>query len=369
MFISSNKFTLAVVLIVFLPIIGCNTAPAPQAAAPPAPVEKAATPPPEPPKCTDCVPVTVDNFNRAETDRTFYGVGKLQEGFSKFRLFRVPTPLNEQAVPRANRDTLYSVAVFDLDAAPVTITLPDAGKRYETLMVIDEDHYVHGVFYGAGKHVLSKDQIGTRYVLAAVRIFVDPNSPQDLYEVHKLQDAIKVDQKSLGTLEFPKWDGASQGKLRDALIVLGSTMPDYKHAFGAKNDVDPVRHIIGTATAWGGNPDKDAVYLNVFPPKNDGKTIYRLNVKDVPVDGFWSTTVYNAKGYLEENKLNAYSLNNVTAKKDTDGGITIQFGGCDANTPNCLPTTPGWNYVVRLYRPRPEVISGKYKFPEAQPVP
>src|SRR3974377_591645 len=69
----------------------------------------------EPAKCNDCMPVTADNFIRAETDRTFYGVGKLQDGFSKFRLFRVPTPLNEQTVPRVNRDTLYSVAVFDLD--------------------------------------------------------------------------------------------------------------------------------------------------------------------------------------------------------------------------------------------------------------
>jgi hypothetical protein len=26
----------------------------------------------------------------------------------------------------------------------------------------------------------------------------------------------------------------------------------------------------------------------------------------------------------------------------------------------------GWNYTVRLYRPRPEIVSGKWKFPEAQ---
>ncbi|WP_448058261.1 DUF1214 domain-containing protein [Cupriavidus sp. EM10] len=118
----------------------------------------------------------------------------------------------------------------------------------------------------------------------------------------------------------------------------------------------------------GGNPDKDAMYLNVTPPKNDGKTVYRLHVKDVPVDGFWSVSVYNAKGYFEKNPAGAYTLNNLTAKKAADGSIQIQFGGCDANTANCLPIVDGWNYTVRMYRPHREVLSGKYQFPAPEPV-
>jgi hypothetical protein len=27
---------------------------------------------------------------------------------------------------------------------------------------------------------------------------------------------------------------------------------------------------------------------------------------------------------------------------------------------------PGWNYTVRLYRPRAEILNGTWKFPEAQ---
>ncbi len=87
-------------------------------------------------------------------------------------------------------------------------------------------------------------------------------------------------------------------------------------------------------------------------------------MKDVPVDGFWSISVYNAKGYFEPNSQNAYTLNNITAKKSADGSVAIQFGGCDSDVANCLPITPEWNYLVRLYRPRPPVLNGSWMFPE-----
>lgn len=134
--------------------------------------------------------------------------------------------------------------------------------------------------------------------MAGVRTFVDPASPKDLDQVHALQDAIRISQKSPGTWEAPNWDQASQKKVRDALLVLASTLPDTKRMFGSRDQVDPIRHLIGSATGWGGNPEKDAMYLTVAPSKNDGKTIYRLTAGDVPVDGFWSVSVYNAKGYF-----------------------------------------------------------------------
>ena len=46
--------------------------------------------------------------------------------------------------------------------------------------------------------------------------------------------------------------------------------------------------------------------------------------------------------------------------------MTVQFVGCDGKTPNCLPVMPGWNYMVRLYRPHDEILSGKWSFPQAQ---
>jgi hypothetical protein len=156
--------------------------------------------------------------------------------------------------------------------------------------------------------------------------------------------------------------------VRDAINILASTVPDATGMFGTKAEVNPVIHLIGTAAGWGGNPSSAAVYLNIFPKMNDGKTVYRLTAKDVPVDGFWSVSVYNAAGYFEKNPLSAYSLNNITAKPDASGAYTVQFGGCEKATPNCLPIMKGWNYTVRLYRPRKEILGGTWTFPEAQPV-
>ncbi len=100
---------------------------------------------------------------------------------------------------------------------------------------------------------------------------------------------------------MPKWDPVSQKKIRDALLVLATTITDTSKASARKDEVDPVQRLIGAASAWGGNPPKDAIYLNVMPQKNDGKTVYRLDVKDVPVDGFWSISLYNADGFFQKN--------------------------------------------------------------------
>jgi hypothetical protein len=314
------------------------------------------------------VPVTVDNYNRAQSD-AYFGLTIKAGAFGKFVHGRELAPIDRRLIIRPNRDTLYSLAVFDFDAGPVTVTLPDPGKRYMVMQVANEDQYTPAVLYGAGRHTLTKEGIGTRYGIVVVRMLVDPANPQDFQQIHALQDALTASQQSSGTFEIPNWDEASLKKVRAALLQLGETISDTRRMFGAaEHQVDPVRHLVGTALVWGGLPEKDALYLPVTPARNDGTTVHELAVKDVPVDGFWSVTVYNAEGYLEPNQYNAYSVNNITAKKGADGSVAIQFGGCDGEIPNCLPIMKGWNYTVRLFRPRPEILDGSWEFPEAQPV-
>jgi hypothetical protein len=314
------------------------------------------------------VPVTADNFKRAETD-FYFGLFVSRGALGKFYHYRALPPVELRSV-RPNRDTLYSQVVFDLDAGPVKITLPDAGGRFMSMLIIDEDHYAQATLYGAGVYRFARKDYDTRYILAAVRTLVDPNDPDDFRRVHALQDAIQISQPGgPGKWEPPDWDPVSQKKVRDHLKALGETLPDMNRAAGRKNEVDPVRHLIGTASGWGLNPVKDAIYLNVTPRDNDGRGVYRLSVPaEVPVDGFWSISVYDAEGFFVKNDLDAYTLNGITAKKDPDGGVTVQFGGRDGKIPNCLPIMPGWNYMVRLYRPKLSLLKGNWHFPAAQRV-
>ncbi len=314
------------------------------------------------------IAVTEDNFVRAET-HLYFGNAIKQGGAGKFHHFRDVMPIDDQTVIRANRDTVYSAAVIDLDAGPVTVTLPDPGKRFMSMMVIDEDEFVVETVYAPGRLTYTREKVGTRYILLGIRTFIDPNDSKDIEAVHALQDSLRLEQASNGSFEFPEWDPESQKRIRAALIKRGDALTDTKGMFGQRGKVDPERHLIGAATGWGGNAPEDALYFPVVPAGNDGKTVHRLVVPgDVPVDGFWSVSVYGSDGYFEKNERDSYSINNVTARKGDDGSVTIQFGGCTDATVNCIPITPGWNYWVRLYRPRKEALSGAYRFPQATPV-
>lgn len=311
--------------------------------------------------------VTVDNFARAETDRTMQDYVDLG-GFGKFYHTRVPSPLDAQSVVRLNLDTLYSFGVFDL-TTPVTISLPDSGDRFMSALIISEDHSMLPVVYAPTTFTVTQKQMGTRYVIIALRTFMDSTDPSDIKKANKLQDQVTVSQAETGSFNVPKWDKTSLLKVRGALAALASTVSDTKGFFGDKSKLDRLDFLMGTAAGWGGNPKEGAIYFSHSPAQNDGTTPYTVTVKDVPLEdkGFWSITVYNEANYLEPNDLGRNALNNVNAKKNEDDSITINAGGCEDGRINCIPITKGWNYVARTYRPRPEIVSGEWVFPEMQP--
>ena len=308
----------------------------------------------------DEIIVNVDNFNHAQTDYEFSGILKMTGGINKLHHNRTPTPIDKQNVIRMNRDTLYSLGVVDISKG-ATVTLPDTGKRYMSLMVINNDGYVNEVFYGGGSYKLTTEQFDTPFVGLVIRTLANPEDKADLAAAHKLQDSVRIDAGSEKAFVLPKYDKASYEATLEPILDLAKGLKRYIETFGSKSEVDPVHFLIGSASAWGGLPDKAAVYVNVQPNLPVGK--YELQVKDVPVKGFWSISLYNAEGYFQQNDLKAYSLNNLTAKPNSDGSYTLRFGGCTASTENCLPIMDGWNYAVRMYEPGEQISNGSWVFP------
>lgn len=311
--------------------------------------------------------VNVDNFVRAETHRMFSDNQAAAGGVGRFRHNRTPARIDEQTVIRLNRDTLYSFAVVDL-AQPARLTLPDAGVRYLSAMIVNEDHYINSVLHEPGEHTLTSDQLGSRYVFVGVRILVDPNNPDDVAEVCNLQDSLVVTAASQDPFVMPEYDVESLDATRNALLELARGLDKFDRTFGTQDDVDPVRHLIGCAAGWGGLPTSEAAYIGVDPKAPAGD--YELVFTDVPVDAFWSVSVYNARGFFEPNAKNLYTVNSVTGIRDDDGSVTVRFvASAEGETPpNAIVTPDGWNYLIRLYRPRVEILDGRWTAPALTPL-
>lgn len=307
------------------------------------------------------IPVTVDNFTRAETDTMIRNMLPIIGGLGVFHHDRELSPLDQQPVIRQNRDTLYSVAIVDI-ADGATLTIPETAGRYLSVMVINQDHYINRVFHEAGRYELARAEFGTDLVVIAARILFDPASEADLAEVHRLQDGLTIEAAGQRVFDSPDYDTASHTEVRDALLVLGRTIGGLSHCFGRASEVDPVRHLVGTALGWGGLPDDEAQYLNIEPGLPRGRYTMTFGA-DVPADAFWSLSVYNGAGYFEPGPSGLTNVNSVFAVKNDDGTTTIHLGDWGDETPNRIPLPEGWNLLVRLYRPRLDDLAN-WRVPE-----
>ncbi len=310
--------------------------------------------------------VNVDNFTRAETAFQFDRVLMLVEGgvVNKFVHLRNPPALDKQNVIRMNRDTYYSAAIVDISKG-ATLTIPETEGRYVSAMIINEDHYNNKVYHKPGTYKLTMKEFDTHYVSINFRILVDDLDPEDVKKVWAIQDGIILKANSAKPYTHPNYDLASYEATYKPLIELSRGMPETSRMFGKEAEVDKVRHLLGTAFGWGGLPEYEAFYLTIEPNLPVGT--YELTVKDVPVDAFWSISSYNRDGYFQENEYNSYSVNNITGTPNEDSSFTVHFGG-DPKSSNYLHITEGWNYTVRLYMPRKEILDGTWIFPNVKPV-
>jgi hypothetical protein len=209
------------------------------------------------------------------------------------------------------------------------------------------------------------EEFHTPYVFLSARILVNASDPADIKKANALQDQITTNAASARPYTHPNYDQVSYKATHKSLIELSRGVSGTGKMFGKKEEVGEVRHLLGTAFGFGGLPEYEAYYLNIEP--NLPVAAYQLTVKDVPVNAFWSISVYNKDGYFQKNKHNAYSMNNISGTPNKDGSFTIHFGG-DPESVNYLHIREGWNYSVRLYQPRKEILDGTWIFPTVQTV-
>ena len=312
------------------------------------------------------IPVTIDNFARAASDIEFDKYVALAGGINRFYHFREPTPVDNQPTIRMNRDTLYSTAVVDISEG-ATLTLPEVGDRYMSAMIVNQDHFINEVFYGGGTYTLDTETFDTPYVIVYMRTLVDADDPEDVAEVNTLQDQMSIAAAASNPFILPDYDEDTYEALVELTkALLPFSLNDPTGVFGRKEDVDPVRHLIGTGIGWGGLPETHAFYPANVPNLPVGE--YKIEVPaEVPVGAFWSVSLYNADGFFENNAIDGYVVNSIMGARNDDGSMTVHFGGCDDGLVNCLPIMEGWNYVIRLYQPGEEILDGSWTFPNVEP--
>ena len=310
------------------------------------------------------VKVTPETYIRAETDRTFRNIAQQAGGVNRWFYIRKPTPLDQQTVVRMNLDTLYSACIVDTaKGASVTIPPLPAG-RFMSVQLIDNDHYTPAVYYAPGTYELPQD---TKYLVIIVRTqILNPNDEADIALANQLQDGVVIQANSADPLPPMPWEASSLKALTEQYKKDSAQYESWKGMMGRRGEVDEkIRHI-AAAAAWGLNPEWDATYLN-YSGDHDHRVCHKATFTVPENQAFWSLTVYGNDGFMKSE--NAW-ISSSNVKLNDDGTFTVYFGSKDTcgEVPNRLDVTEGWNFLMRVYRPGPSVLEGRYKLPTVEPV-
>ena len=303
---------------------------------------------------TNGVIVNVENFIISETHmymkKYFEKIGQVNT-FFHHRDFKI-----DNSVIRMNLDTLYSLAIIDLKDGPVSIVLPQIDDRYFSCYVLDEMHYEVLFTKSGGTHTFKPENHQGRYLVCVMRILVKQRTPEEIQLVNKIQDSLRIKANNYSkNLELPEYNLESYEYIKGLIKKLFETSPQMssRGMFGTKEEIDDLKHLMGVYLGWGGLKEEYVLYDSRFVEDNNGKTNYQLNFGKVPIDAFWSIIVYDNNGFIYKEGNN--SVNNFTTIPNKDGTYTINFSN-DNSKINNLNIGNGWNYTIRMYEPRKEIL-------------
>ena len=307
----------------------------------------------------DKIPVTLENYEVAESDLAVHNVTKLV-GMNTF--FHFPTgafDLDNQTVVRMNRDTYYSAAIIDTTQG-ASITIPETNGRYLSVMVVQNDHYIDDVFLAPGTHEITSE---TEFAMVAMRIRANQSDPDDGAAIAALRAGVKLEVGGNGSHVRPNYDMEQLVALRDEQTAEGTKLGTLMGMQGAHGTIVPKMHIYGTAIGWGLLPDAQAQYLGSPKFSDDGCYMASYSAPPFNDPGFFSITIYDADGwiYSEDGILNEFNMN-----LNEDGSFDAHFGDC-GDVDNHLPTVEGWNYILRIYEPKLEELQD-FRLPEMKKI-
>lgn len=295
--------------------------------------------------------VTQNNYAKAESQKMFEMNVKRAGGVNKFFHYGgVPTLEQHAQIVRSNNDTVYSTAVIDTSKG-ATITLPDVGDRYISILEVDQNHYTQDMQYGKGVKTLKGD---TKHVFVIVRIGTIDGSKEDIAAINKIQSQMKITAGSASDVEHVNYDKTSHEQVHKSLQA--SFNGDYTGAFGEVHEVNFQKHLEGSATGWGGADAIDNIYQGTTNFKS--MACHSVTFEDPKNKAFWSVTVYNKDIYVFSDNAHVSST---TAEPNKDGSYTVRFG-CDgqANNIDIKNSTGEWTPMFRHYQPSKLVSEGKF---------
>ena len=152
------------------------------------------------------------------------------------------------------------------------MTLPDAGDRYVSVMVVNQDHYVNEVLHGPGAHELTVERFDTPYVVVAARILVDASDPADVAAANAVQDGLRIEAASAQPFEPTDYDQASLDEPARSCWLAARGGLDTRGMFGdARSGSGEAPG--GNGSGWGGLPQTEASYIGsrwTCPSANTG---------------------------------------------------------------------------------------------------
>jgi hypothetical protein len=291
------------------------------------------------------------------------------------------TAYEDKFVVRPNNDTLYTMTMVDIEEGYAVLQFPKT-DRYISALIYDRDHYIldGGVLINETRPivlvkkgnpipeidgVVIKSELGI--VSPIIRTLV--RGANDIPAAHAVQKQI-----TLTKVGKEQHTGLMQAVLKEEKFKemreffrkrTGTTSWD--DMYGSRTDNIPMIDLAqGVYEGLGAFPAYAARYVSIFDD-TAGKELhaskqYNLVVPaDIPVNNFWSVTVYDDDGLLIPNEERIHNSSSEISVKNRDGSTTVTFGQCTPKINNCIPTGKGnWNFTWRYYGPEGAIADGSW---------